>query len=93
MVMRRLIVAGLVLTALASGSALVITATQAQQQQGPIKIVVGDNGVINVEGRKIRPKTDPAPTVSYAKPPLSIIVYFNNPPGCVFIPSTGDWYC
>jgi hypothetical protein len=91
--MRRLIVAGLVLAALACGSVFVSPATQAQQQSGIIKIVVGDNGVTLVEGKSRREKGKHPPSVNSAKMPLNIVVFFDNPPGCVYIPSTAEWWC
>lgn len=93
--MRRLIVTGLVLAALAAGLAFAVTATQAQTGD-TVTIVVDSSGkVVSVTGKaQYKPPSKMAPeSVNTKTPPLSVIVFFTNPPGCVFIPNTGDWHC
>jgi hypothetical protein len=93
--MRRLVLAGVVLVALAVGFNFAISATQAQTE-GTITITVDSGGKVSVKGNGKYLASQAAPSsVSTASKtrPVSLIVFFNNPPGCVFVPNTGDWYC
>lgn len=94
--MRRLIVTGLVLAALAAGLAFAVSGAQAPPGGDTITITIDSAGkVVSVVGKAkyLAPTQTPPATVNVKIRPLSLVVFFNNPPGCVFVPNLNEWHC
>jgi hypothetical protein len=94
--MRRLAVAILMLAVLIVGLTFVAGAQQAGKTKGgPVVITVDEQGKVSVANRTRYPGKPPegAVTVYSNVQPLPLIVFFNNPPGCVYIPSLMEWWC
>lgn len=94
--MRRVVTVAMVVAGLLVGLSFAISATQAPPPEGTISILVDSNGkVVSVQGKAPYKNVgkQPVGTLSAGTAPLSILVFFNNPPGCVYVSNTGEWWC
>jgi hypothetical protein len=93
--MRKLVIATLVFVTLVAGLAFVITVTKAQETDSITITLDKGRKVVNVSagGKGYNKQLSAPPTVNTTIPPLNLVVFFNNPPGCVYIPNTGEWWC